>query len=103
MILQDSLLVTLVQLIDRLPLPAQSAKAGRGRPKIYSDRIFLKAVAGNLTEGLTVFELKDGKLMRRVGIGVCHPSKAAPDAASSINSLEIGSLMPACQDGLHAC
>jgi hypothetical protein len=43
-----------------------------------------------LTEGLTVFELKDGNLMRRVGIGVCHPSKAAPDAASSIDMLEIG-------------
>jgi hypothetical protein len=42
---------------------------------------------GNLTEGLTVFEPKDGNLIRRVGIGVCHPSKVAPDAASSINIL----------------
>ncbi len=31
MILQDSLLVTLVRLIDRLPLPAHPAKRGRGR------------------------------------------------------------------------
>ncbi len=31
MILQDSLLITLVKLIDRFPLPAQSAQAGRGR------------------------------------------------------------------------
>ena len=50
---------------------------------------------GNLTEGLTVFELKDGNVMRRVGIGVGHRSLAAPDAASSSNSLYIGPLMPA--------
>ena len=50
---------------------------------------------GNLTDGLTVFELKDGNVMRRVGIGVGHRSLAAADAASSINSLYIGPLMPA--------
>ena len=50
-------------------------------------------VIGNLTEGLTVFELKDGNVMRRVGIGVSHRSLAAPDAASSINSLYIGLLI----------
>jgi len=43
--------------------------------------------SGNLTEGLTVFELKDGNLIRRVGIGVCHRRLAAPDAASSIDIL----------------
>jgi hypothetical protein len=42
---------------------------------------------GNLTEGLTVFERKDGNVMRRVGIGVCHRRLAAPDAAFSITSL----------------
>jgi hypothetical protein len=42
---------------------------------------------GNLTEGLTVFELKDGNLMRIMGIGLRHPGHAAPDVASSINSL----------------
>ena len=50
-------------------------------------------LAGNLTEGLTVFALKDGNVMRRVGIGVGHRSLAAPDAASSINSLYIGPLI----------
>jgi hypothetical protein len=50
---------------------------------------------GNLIEGLTVFELKDENVMRRVGIGVCHRRLAAPDAASSSNSLAIGPLMPA--------
>jgi hypothetical protein len=44
MLLQDSLLVTLVQLVDRLPTPAVSDKRGRGRPLVYPDRLFLKAL-----------------------------------------------------------
>jgi len=46
-----------------------------------------KEQPGNLTEGLTVFELKDEKVMRIMGIGVCHRRLAAPDVASSINIL----------------
>jgi hypothetical protein len=44
MVLQDSLLVTLVKLVDRLPMPALSGKRGRGRPMFYPDRLFLKAL-----------------------------------------------------------
>lgn len=44
MIGQESLLVTLVKLIDRLPVPPSPAKRGRGRPLVYLDRLFLKAV-----------------------------------------------------------
>ena len=44
MILLDSLLVTLVQLVDRLPQPSQLGKGGRGHPLVYSDRLFLKAL-----------------------------------------------------------
>jgi hypothetical protein len=44
MILQDSLLVTLVKLVDRLPLPAKPLKRGRGRSQFYSDQLFLKAL-----------------------------------------------------------
>ena len=44
MILQDSLLVTLVKLVDRLPMPVQASKHERGHPKVYSDRLFLKAL-----------------------------------------------------------
>ncbi len=43
MVSQDSLLVTLVKLVDRLPMPARAAKRARGHPKVYSDRSFLKA------------------------------------------------------------
>lgn len=39
-----SLLVTLVQLVDRIPVPPQPSKRGRGRPSFYSDRLFLKAL-----------------------------------------------------------
>jgi hypothetical protein len=44
MILQDSLLVTLVQLVDHLPCATGAEKRGRGRPPFYSDRLFLKAL-----------------------------------------------------------
>jgi len=44
MIHQDSLLVTLVKLVDRIPVPPPPAKRGRGRPKFYPDRLFLKAL-----------------------------------------------------------
>jgi hypothetical protein len=44
MIVQESLLVTLVMLIERIPTPPPPAKRGRGRPKVYPDRLFLKAL-----------------------------------------------------------
>lgn len=43
MITEISILVALMMLIDRIPIPAGS-KAGRGRPKVYPDRLFLKAL-----------------------------------------------------------
>lgn len=44
MIAQESLLVTLVKLVDRIPEPPPPPKRGRGRPKVYPDRLFLKAL-----------------------------------------------------------
>jgi hypothetical protein len=44
---ESSLLVALVLLVDRIPLPAAPAvppKRGRGRPAVYPDRLFLKAL-----------------------------------------------------------
>jgi hypothetical protein len=43
MIPQESLLIMFVRLIDRIPVPAPP-KPGRGHPKVYSDRLFLKAL-----------------------------------------------------------
>src|SRR5215813_5754437 len=43
MLLQESLLVTLIKLVDRIPMPAPSPR-GRGRPPVYPDRLFLKAL-----------------------------------------------------------
>jgi hypothetical protein len=58
MLSQDSLLVTLVQLVDRLPTPALPAKRGRGHPKVYPDRLFLKALVIMIVRHLhTVHEL----------------------------------------------
>lgn len=44
MIEPETLLVTLVKLIDRIPVPPPPAKQGRGRPLIYPDRLFLQAL-----------------------------------------------------------
>jgi hypothetical protein len=44
MLRQSSLLVSLVLLIDKIPLPPQDDKRKRGRPKDYSERLILKAL-----------------------------------------------------------
>ena len=44
MLLREPLIVTLVRLVDRLPLPPPPPKRGRGRPRVYSDRLFLQAL-----------------------------------------------------------
>src|SRR3990172_7842190 len=43
MIPQESLLIILVRLVDCIPEPLPP-KPGRGHPKVYSDRLFLKAL-----------------------------------------------------------
>jgi len=53
MIAIPCLLVALLQLIDRLPLPAFEAPRRRGRPVVYSDRLFLKALVVMLLRRLT--------------------------------------------------
>ena len=44
MLQREPLLVTLVKLVDRIPMPPPPAKRGRGRPKEYSERIIIKAL-----------------------------------------------------------
>ncbi len=45
MILQATLLVTLVLLVDRIPMPpVPPVRRKRGHPKVYPDRLFLKAL-----------------------------------------------------------
>ena len=58
MIGQVSLLVMLVRLVDRVPTPPPPAKRARGRPKVYADRLFLKALVLMIVRHLhTVHEL----------------------------------------------
>lgn len=59
MIGQQSLLVTLVELVDRVPIPPPPAnKRGPGRPRVYTDRLFLKALVVMIVRHLhTVTEL----------------------------------------------
>jgi hypothetical protein len=44
MLPKESLIVTLVKLVDRIPLPQEEDTPKRGRPKVYTDRLFLKAL-----------------------------------------------------------
>ncbi len=44
MLWHDSLLVSLVSLVDRIPMLPPVAKRRRGRPVVYPDRLFLKAL-----------------------------------------------------------
>jgi hypothetical protein len=44
MIAQQSLLVSLVLLIDRIPGPVSPNKRRRGHPYVYPDHLFLKAL-----------------------------------------------------------
>jgi len=44
MIRRDCLLVKLVKLVDQIPQPAPAQKRKRGKPRFYSDQIFLKAL-----------------------------------------------------------
>jgi hypothetical protein len=44
MIEHETLLVTLVKLVNRLPAPTPPATRGRGRPRTYPDRLFLQAL-----------------------------------------------------------
>jgi hypothetical protein len=58
MIEQESLLVSLVRLVERIPVPPPPAKRPRGRPKTYPDRLFLKALVIMIVRHLhTVHEL----------------------------------------------
>lgn len=41
---QDCLLVLLMELIDRIPVPQAERPRGKGRPTVYSDQLFLKAL-----------------------------------------------------------
>jgi hypothetical protein len=53
-----SLLVMLLRLVDRLPALPAPIKRGRGRPKVYPDKLFLKALVVMIVRHLhTVHEL----------------------------------------------
>ncbi len=53
MIAQDTILVMLVRLVDRVPLPPPPAKRGRGHPTIYTEHLFLKALVIMIVKHLT--------------------------------------------------
>jgi hypothetical protein len=54
---EPSLLVALVTLIDRIPRPEPPPKRGRGRPRTYPDRLFLKALVIMLVRHLATVHL----------------------------------------------
>jgi hypothetical protein len=44
MIYQDSILVQLIRLVERIPSPLAPPRPHRGRPVVYSEKLFLKAL-----------------------------------------------------------
>lgn len=44
MVPRNTVLICLLLLVEQIPVPPVQAPAGRGRPTIYSRRLFLKAV-----------------------------------------------------------
>ena len=53
-----SVLIKWVELVDRLPQPSPPVRRGRGRPRFYPDRLFLKALVIMIVRRLhTVHEL----------------------------------------------
>ncbi len=44
MVAEEPLSVTLVRLVDRIPEPSRTVKRGKGRPRTYADKLFLKAL-----------------------------------------------------------
>ncbi len=44
MVAQETLLVIMVKLVDHIPMPAPPSQRSRGHPKVYGDRLFLKAL-----------------------------------------------------------
>jgi hypothetical protein len=52
MVPEPSVLVALVQLVERLPVPPAPPR-GRGHPPVYSDRLFLKALVIMIVRRLT--------------------------------------------------
>jgi hypothetical protein len=53
MVPQESVLVMLVRLVDRIPQPPPAPTRPRGRPRVYSDRLFLKALVIMIVRHLT--------------------------------------------------
>ena len=59
MIVEFSLLVMLVKLLDRIPEPKAASKRNRGRPVIYSERLIVKALVVMIVKQLhSVNELR---------------------------------------------
>lgn len=44
MLHREALLVTLVKLVDQIPMQPEAEKRRRGRPKVYSERVIIKAL-----------------------------------------------------------
>jgi hypothetical protein len=51
MITQDSVLVQLIRLVECIPSPKQPPRRLRGRPYLYSQKLFMKALVIMIVRG----------------------------------------------------
>src|SRR5215469_736970 len=75
MVPQNAVLLDLLALIDQLPLTPSAAAPGRGRPQVYSERLFLKA--------LVVMILRQLPTVHALLAVLAEPSQATVRAALS--------------------
>jgi hypothetical protein len=84
MIDQDSVLVQLLRLVDRIPTPPPPPRRPRGRPVVYPERLFLKALVIMIVKHLH----KVGELLAVLG-------EPTPQMRSVRELLEEGGAFPA--------
>jgi len=88
MVTETSILVELVMLVDRIPMPPSSRR--RGRPKTYSDRLFLKVLVIMIVSHLpkvhsllSVLEESEMRPLRAMFMRMAATRLAAPSSAGS--------------------
>jgi len=90
MVTQESLLVILVKLVDRIPVPPLPSKRDPGRQKFYPDRLFLKALVIMIVRHLH----KVHELLAVLSETTCLPAGKAAEMAALRALLTVADRFP---------
>jgi hypothetical protein len=84
MITQDTVLVQLIRLVDRIPTPPPPPRRPRGRPVVYPEKLFMKALVIMIVRRL-----------HRVGELLAVLDEPTPEMGMVRDSLREGGRLPA--------